>query len=139
METKASEPSTAAQISNERRRTQRVRIAMSVVVQGTSGKNPFKEETQTISVNAHGCVMRLAVRVERGQRVSMINPKTSEEQPCTVVFLGQTDRGKTEVGVEFAQPSPMFWRIAFPPVDWDPSERKRPETNPAAPAPSRKE
>lgn len=124
-EAKTSDPSVAGLSGPERRRTQRVRIAMSVLVRAKSGNKAFEEETQTISVNAHGCVMRLAARVERGQEISLVNSKTAEELPCTVIFIGQQDRGKTEIGVEFAEPSPLFWRIAFPPVDWDPSERKR--------------
>jgi hypothetical protein len=26
--------------------------------------------------------------------------------------------GPTEVGIEFQQPAPDFWRVAFPPPDW---------------------
>jgi hypothetical protein len=70
-------------------------------------------------------MIRLAARVTRTQVVSIINPKTAEELPCVVTFLGQKDAGKMEVGIEFSEPSPLFWRIAFPPEDWDPSERKR--------------
>jgi len=125
VEAKTSDSGVTGANGPERRRTQRVRIAMSVLVRAKSGNKSFEEETQTISVNAHGCVMRLAARVERGQEVSLVNAKTAEELPCTVIFIGQQDRGKTEIGVEFAEPSPLFWRIAFPPVDWDPSERKR--------------
>jgi hypothetical protein len=127
-EAKATDPNVTGPAGPERRRTQRVRIAMNVLVRAKSGNKPFEEETQTISVNAHGCVMRLAARVERGQEISLVNSKTAEELPCTVIFIGQQDRGKTDIGVEFAEPSPLFWRIAFPPVDWDPSERKRAPT-----------
>ena len=110
----------------ERRRSHRVHIAMKVLVRGTSESIPFREESQTISVNAHGCMVRLAARVTRGQRVTIINGATAEELDCTVTFTGQKESGKTEIGLEFSEPSPVFWRIAFPPEDWDPTERKRP-------------
>ena len=110
---------------SDRRRSHRVNIAMPIVVRGKASQ-PFQEQTHTISVNAHGCVFRLATQVTRLQEVAIVNLKTAEELPCKVTFLGQRESGKTEVGVEFSEPSPLFWRIAFPPEDWDPSERKRP-------------
>jgi PilZ domain len=112
--------------SNERRRTHRIQIVMPVIVRGKSGNHPFQEETHTVSVNANGCMVRLEARVTRLQPVSIINPKTAEELPCRVTFLGQRHGTRTEVGLEFTEASPLFWRIAFPPEDWDPAERKRP-------------
>ena len=110
---------------SERRRSHRVNIAMPILVRGKTGQ-AFQEETHTVSVNAHGCIFRLTAQVRRLQVVAIVNSKTAEELPCKVTFLGQKEAGKTEVGVEFSEPSPLFWRIAFPPEDWDPSERKRP-------------
>jgi len=123
--------------SSERRRSHRVNIAMPVLVRGMKGTQKFEEAAQTISVSAHGCMVRVAQAVARGQEIAIVNKKTAEELPCTVTFLGQKDQGKTEVGVEFAEPSPLFWRIAFPPEDWDPSERKRSGTprQPTGPLP----
>jgi len=122
------------ELQAERRRSHRVHIAMPVLVRGKKSGQPFEEQTHTISVNAHGCMVRLAAQVTRTQEIFIINTKTAEELPCTVTTLGQRDGGRQEVGVEFAEPSPVFWRIAFPPEDWDPSERKRPSTSPARPA-----
>jgi PilZ domain len=123
--------------NSDRRRSHRVNIAMPVLVRGKKGTQSFEESTQTISVSAHGCMVRVANPVARGQEIAIVNKKTAEELPCTVTFIGQKDQGKTEVGVEFAEASPLFWRIAFPPEDWDPSERKRSGTphQPAGPLP----
>ncbi len=115
----------SAEANSERRRSHRVNIAMPVLVRGRKGTQAFEEAAQTISVSAHGCMIRVAIPVARGQEIAIVNTKTAEELPCTVTFIGQKDQGKTEVGVEFAEASPLFWRIAFPPEDWDPSERKR--------------
>lgn len=117
---------TAAENSAERRRSHRVYIKMPVIIRGKNAQLPFNEETHTASVNAHGCMVRLAEKVVRGQEVAILNPKTVEELPCTVTFIGQKESGKTEVGLEFIEPSPLFWRMTFPSEDWDPSERKRP-------------
>lgn len=125
--------------NSERRRSHRVFIAMPILVRGKHAGQPFQEETQTISVSAHGGLLRVAAKLVRGQAISIVNAKTAEELPCTVTSLGQKENGKTEVGVEFTEPSPLFWRIAFPPEDWDPSERKRPGSQahrPAAPLPT---
>ena len=117
----------------------RVNIAMPVLVRGTRGAQRFEEESQTVSVNAHGCNLRMATPVARGQEIALVNKKTAEELPSTVTFIGQKDAGKMEVGVEFTEPSPLFWRIAFPPEDWDPSERKRAGgARPAATPPRRR-
>jgi hypothetical protein len=114
-----------ADASSDRRRTHRLQITMPVIVRGKLGNHPFEEQTRTASVNANGCMVHLAAQVTRSQHVSIINPKTAEELPCKVTFIGQRDGKKIEIGLEFIEPSPLFWRIAFPPEDWDPSERKR--------------
>jgi hypothetical protein len=111
--------------SAERRRTQRVQIAMPVIVRGKTETQSFEEETYTVAVNANGCMVKMTNKLVRAQQIAIVNPKTAEELPCTVSFIGQKDAGKMEVGIEFSEPSPLFWRIAFPPEDWDPSERKR--------------
>ena len=128
-EMKGSMPGTFGEGAVDRRRSHRVHIAMPVLVRGQKGTQPFEENTVTISVNAHGCMVRLTTPVTRNQGVSIINTKTAEELPCTVTFLGPKEGGRMEVGIEFAEPSPVFWRIAFPPEDWDPAERKRPSTS----------
>ena len=111
------------------RRTHRVQIAIPVLVRGKNGNLPFEEATQTITVNAQGCMLLLATRVVQNQQLSLVNPKTAEELPSSVVSLGKHEAGKAQVGVAFSEPSPLFWRISFPPDQWESSsERKRPES-----------
>ena len=105
------------------RRTQRVQIAMPVLLRG---KN-FEEFTNTVAVNAHGCLVMLKAAVSRDDQISLVNPKTAEELPGKVVSLGKPEDGKVPVGIEFSEASPLFWQINFPPDDWlTSSERKRP-------------
>ena len=109
------------------RRTQRVTIAIPVVVRGTG----FEETTSTVTVNAHGGLVMLGATVERDSPVWIIHTKTLEELPGKVVSLGKPEQGKIPVGIEFAEPSPFFWQIYFPPDDWQTSvERKRPGSHP---------
>jgi hypothetical protein len=119
-------PGSSSDSYAERRRSQRVVIAMPVIVRGKNAGKAFEEVTTTVSVSANGCLVRLAASVVRAQEIAVVNPKTAEELPSIVTFVGLKDSGKTEVGVEFGEPSPLFWRIAFPPPDWDAAERKRP-------------
>jgi hypothetical protein len=130
---KVSAPSPTVPGFGKLRRTQRVHILMSVLVRGTSAGKPFQEETKTTTVNAHGCLISLAAPITRGQHVSIVNPKTAEEVECKVAYISENKGSKTEVGLEFTEASPLFWRIGFPPEDWvDSSERKRPGASPAS-------
>jgi hypothetical protein len=116
-----------AETKTARQRTTRVRIAIPVFIYGNSeGGPPFKEITQTVSVNANGCLVELATPVVKDQPLLLTNLKTDEEMACRVVTLGNASDGKTEIGLRFAQEAPRFWGIGFPPEDWDPASRKRP-------------
>jgi hypothetical protein len=112
-------PTTGGRESN-RRRSQRVVLALGITVASASeGRNAaFQEETQTLIVNAHGALILLAAKVEKGQLLHMKNRATREEQTCKVVFVGPVANGKTQIGIEFTSPSPEYWHIAFPPEDW---------------------
>ena len=115
------------------RRSQRVCLSMPVVVyRHGSGEHRSFEETRTLTVNTHGALIVLRMTVERGQLLTLKNPKTEQELSCRVVNVGPRQSGKTEVGVEFEQPAPRFWRIAFPPADWSPRnpEAKSPTATP---------
>jgi hypothetical protein len=110
----------------ETRRSKRVYISMSVLVKYQRGGQPCEEQTVTDSVNAQGCLLRLSVALERGQKITIINLKSEQEMECRVAYVGQSEGGKTQAGVEFMRPSDYFWHIAFPPDDWSPADRKRP-------------
>lgn len=103
------------------RRSQRVMLALKILVGGgrVDGKR-FSEETVTSVVNAHGALILLAEKVTLGQTVSVRNIKSNEELQAEVVDVGAVQEGKTEVGIEFTEAAPRFWRVAFPPEDWTP-------------------
>lgn len=108
------------------RRSKRVYIAMPVVVKGQQGAETFEERASTESVNAHGCMIRLAKVVNRGQRLTLTNIKSQEPIECRVVYIGQSEAGKIQAGMEFNRPAGYFWHIAFPPDDWNAAGRKKP-------------
>lgn len=110
------------------RRSKRVYIVMPVIVKGQQGVETFEEKVSTESVNAHGCMIRLPKVVNRGQKLTLINVKSQEAIECRVAYIGQSESGKIQAGVEFNRPAGYFWHIAFPPDDWNAAERKKPTT-----------
>jgi hypothetical protein len=111
-----------------RPRTTRVHMAIPVSVSGTdeSGK-PFKEVTETAVIRANGALIELAATVTKEQKLVLTNIKTRAEIKCHVISQRPPQQGKSQVGIHFDESSPRFWGIMFPPEDWDPAERKRPE------------
>ena len=98
----------AAQL--ERRRSPRRLLDVPLIVSGeTAEKQPFREETFTISVSAHGALVLLANRVALGQTIVLIKPQTRQAQEGRVSRLGAPYGGLAQVAVEFSQPVPEFW------------------------------
>jgi hypothetical protein len=124
--------SDAAESRRDMRRSKRVYIAMAVRVSATRGKDSFEEDTATETVNAHGCLIRLAASVKRDEKVNLTNLRSEESIECRVASIGQPSGGKRQVGLEFSKASGHFWHIAFPPEDWTPPEHETSE--PARPA-----
>ncbi len=87
----------------------------------------MEEETETLAINAHGALILVNARVTSGSKILMQHKRTQEEQECHVVFLGPVRGGKAEIGLEFSEPGPTFWRVAFPPEDWT---SKHPDARP---------
>jgi hypothetical protein len=104
-----------------RRRSQRVIMQVHVRIRGTDSQSKsFEEQTVTLAINAHGALVSMKHRLISGGNVQLRHNATEEEQECHVVHIGQVREGKTEVGLEFSEPRPAFWRVAFPPEDWSP-------------------
>ena len=108
-------------------------LSLKILVGGghLDGKR-FSEETVTSVVNAHGALIFLAEKVELGQTLIVRNIKSNEQLQADVVDIGAVYEGKTEIGIEFIEAAPRFWRVAFPPEDWSPRspEAKRRTVSP---------
>jgi hypothetical protein len=117
------------------RRSQRVMLKVSVVVFAHRADNKrASEETRTVTVNAHGAMVLLAMDVSIGQILMLRHSGTGEEVSCRVVYLSPHQSEKREVGLDFMKPCPGFWRISFPPPDWT---MRSPEAK-SSPGPSSK-
>jgi hypothetical protein len=103
----------------ELRRSQRVCVSVDVVITwGGATSQLASEGTKTLIVNTHGALIALRRTVQLDDLLKVRNTKTHEEVSCRVVDLGATEKGVTNVGIEFVEPAPRFWHIAFPPEDW---------------------
>ena len=94
-------------------------MPIQVIARGTSGEH-ISENAFTSSVNAHGALIYLGLKVEVGSKLIIKNKETEEEQFVRIVRNNPAPEGRTEVAIEFLRPAPKFWRIAFPPEDWSP-------------------
>lgn len=102
-----------------RRRSQRLVLRVPVVAyRSQSLGQPFSEGTHTLVVSAHGALISLAAKVTADQRFVLKHGVSGEEQECRVVYTRKNAAGPPEIGIEFGQPAPNFWHIAFPPGDW---------------------
>jgi hypothetical protein len=102
-----------------RRRSMRVLLSVSITVSGkTADDQNFSEETRTLVVNAHGALISLAAHLATDQKVTVSNRATHKTLECRIVYIGNTQAGKAQMGIEFVKPSPIFWQIDFPPDDW---------------------
>jgi hypothetical protein len=118
-DSKAELPSTASV-----RRSRRLYIHMLVnLVWRLEDQTLISEETETIVVNAHGGLIRVASVPPLGQKVTLQNTRANQTEEAVVVFIGKAvaKDGKVGVGVEFIKPNASFWRINFPPENWSPS------------------
>jgi hypothetical protein len=116
------------------RRSQRIVLSIPLLVTGkNTAESPFSERTVTLVVNAHGGLILLRENVRLGQMLKLKNMVTDEEITCTVVDVNAVPMTTAEVGVEFVPPCPRFWRVTFPPRNWDPKgpEAKRYSSAPA--------
>ena len=107
------------EITTGKRRSQRLFLQVRVIVEGKlANKTPFREETHTIVVNAHGALVEMSTSLDPGQSVTLVNVRTSEKTECTVKLVTPAEAKKFNTAFEFSNPNPGFWRISFPPDDW---------------------
>jgi hypothetical protein len=103
----------------DRRRSERLLMDLAVIIEGESqNQKPFREETFTVVVNAHGAVIMLAAIVDLGQDLIVVNSETREQLEGRVVERGAPYGGMTKVAIEFAHPAPEFWHIPAIPKSW---------------------
>src|ERR1700730_7448609 len=99
---------------SRQRRSSRVFTRIPVRASGKSIQGrKFRENSQTIVINAHGGLLYLQETVDIGADLVLINPITDEEQICRIVYVIDTSKKATPVGAQFLVPSPHPWGVEF--------------------------
>src|SRR5579863_4920581 len=96
------------------RRSKRVIVDVPLVIRGEAeDKQPFREETFTLTVSAHGGLVVLENRVALGQKIVLMNPKTWDEREGTVAFLGRLMPASRRWACNSRSPRPNSGRSAL--------------------------
>ena len=97
------------------RRSKRLVLSIPVHVFGQDiFLESFNEFAHMLSLSAHGGALALAAKVQKGQRILVVNKSTGPEQECRVVHVGSVQAGKWTVGIELVEPVANFWKVNFP-------------------------
>jgi hypothetical protein len=110
------------------RRSQRVLLSVPVEVYlQAENASLLSEEGHSLVVNAHGGLVKLAMKVQPGQTLVLKNRESGEQQECRVVHTERGQADTNEVGILFAHPAPHFWGVDFPPAHSKPLLEQRKE------------
>ena len=106
------------QPGDERRRSQRVMIRIAVTLEMLVGGKKSTLHAVTTSVNNHGAMIHCDNNLPVDTLFELINNRTEQRQICRVTRSAVENQGGYLVPVEFAEPTPGFWHISFPPPGW---------------------
>ena len=108
-----------SQVHQNRRRSERVMLRMSVMVRAENEeRREIREEAKTQVVNAHGGLMQMKSHLHVGQSFLLNNPQNGHEISCRVVRVEEAGMEFYHIAFEFDRPDPKFWPVTFPPIDW---------------------
>ena len=96
------------------RRSSRVTLRVPLQVYEPD-KQSLIEESYSVKVSLCGGLIPLKSPVKQGQRLVARNQATGETKEAQVVYLRAMHLGRRPVAIEFLEPSPAFWGLAFPP------------------------
>ena len=100
----------------DKRRAQRLPIAMPVLVYGYVDDEPFAENTESVNVSVRGGLVAIPTGVNCWQKVILTNLQTDEDLECRIVRLAKSGTGQILAGLEFPEIEPKFWRTGANPV-----------------------
>jgi TonB family protein len=74
---------------------------------------PFEEQTSTMIVFPHGCVIRMSTAVNVGQMLVVTNLKTRQDAICRTVKVRTFTNMQSYVEVEFTHKQESYWGVPF--------------------------
>ena len=105
--------------AHERRSSQRVMLQVPVQVHlSMPDGRALRQDGLTRVVNAHGCLLGIETKIEVGQRVTLLNPRSGAKQSGTVVSTKRSREGSYLIAIEFDGPVPQLWSPVLPSQDY---------------------
>lgn len=104
----------------DRRRSQRILVQVAVLLRIQTTDDASRPTLAfTTWVNAHGGLLESPARIPAGQKITLIIPQSKTEASCHVLQVQKLNKDSFATTFKFDRPSPQFWPIASPPLDWD--------------------
>ena len=103
---------------DERRRSQRVRLRVSVKLHVSIPGKPETIEGQTADVNDNGALLTCLESFPMNARFILEHKSSRQRVGCRVTRTPNAIQGGFLVPVEFDTATQGFWHISFPPTDW---------------------
>jgi hypothetical protein len=103
-----------------KRRSTRVDYVCPIILSGRDAAGQaFREETQTATVNLHGCKLRTAHQVLVGMLVTLECPRSNLSGKAVCVITWDPAPGETahNIAVQLVKPQNL-WGLENPPPDW---------------------
>jgi hypothetical protein len=107
-------------VGEDRRRSQRVMLRVSVVLHFVAEGKPTSLESHTVAVNIHGAMVCASRNLAAGTRVEIEHKLSGERMAGRVTRQPQNTSEGYLIPVEFEKASADFWHVSFPPSDWKP-------------------
>jgi len=105
---------------NDPRRSTRLSFRVPVVVTYLDPTCDFREQCETVVINAHGCGVIVHKKLEHETSVLVELVSTGASKKAHVVAAVPTlEATAWLLGLEFDSPEKNFWRIEHPPADWE--------------------
>jgi hypothetical protein len=101
-------------------------MSMKVLIYGDNEEGIFRHWTRSLSVSAHGGVMRLDAPLNVGQTFQMVNEHNGKKATGKVVSVRKTREGLVHVSFEFVESGEKFWSMTFPAAGAKPLRRLMP-------------
>jgi len=104
-----------------RRRSTRIDFVTTVLLSGKDSTGaPFREFTQTSTVNLHGCKLRTSYRIMVGMLINIECPQagTSGKGVCVRVWDPSPGVPGHEIAIQLIKPQNL-WGVPTPPPDWE--------------------
>jgi hypothetical protein len=116
---KSGRPVVAAS-KNDPRRSTRLSLRIPVMVTHLDPTSDFREQCETVVINAHGCGVIVHKKLEHETPVLVELVSTGASKKAHVVAAVPTlEATAWLLGLEFDSPEKNFWKIEHPPADWE--------------------